>query len=213
MFSSLLSLLALTLAASAAPASDPSKPYGDAWADVTQCSYVISLGYSTGDPSNALRWGPPTAYIGTIMQYNTYNGLLATIYSSLTEVNTNQTWTDSLKDHCTIVNGSQYCFSGTWQATNANPNPDLWLWGPNTSFFQYGLLTSRPNAKVNAKSNAFQNLCLSKWPVTSLDAFEQAPDGGAIGEQYCTTDYKGNVIQPCSFLSQTWSYYNLPSNL
>lgn len=212
LLSSLSLILASALAASAAPAADPARPNGDAWAEVTQCAYSVSLGYPTGDPNNALRWDPPITYIGTILQYYTWDGWSSTTYSSLSKVESNQYWADSYKPYCSKVNGYDYCFSGTFQKTIANPNPKLYVWGPNTLNSHVQLPTS-PSKTAEPKNNGKQSLCLQKWPILSVGT-ERAPPGGAIGRGVCSTDWKGNPLPQCPLaLSQTNSYYNQPYTL
>ena len=210
LFSSLSLILASALVASAAPA-----PFskGAAWANVTQCAYTVSLGYPTGDPKNALRWDPPITYIGTVMQYFTWDGWSSTAYSSLSPVDNNKPWSDSLKPYCTNVYGYDYCFTGSWQKTAANPNPQLSVWGPNTLNKHVQLPTSQPDKVVEAKgSGSGQDLCLAKWPVLSLPG--SAPAGGAIGQSYCTTKWDGTPLPQCPLArSQTWSYYRQPYTL
>ena len=214
--SSLLPILALGLAASAAPATDPNKPYGDGWAEVTQCAYSLSLGYPTYDPNNALRWDPPIEYIGTIMQYHsTTAGNSMTIYSPLTQLNTTEYWPESQTMHCdpTKGTGSNYCFMGTFQATKRVPTPWLYLIGP----LNYNTILSpnkQPATKVEAKSNAAQTLCLNKWSVNYVQTLRPTPPGGAIGSTYCTSKWDGTPLPQCpNFKSQTWTYINLPSSL
>ena len=219
MLFSLITTLALVIAASAAPAVDPSKPKGNAWADVTQCVYSIGLGRPTGDPKNAFRWDPSIYYIGTIMRYNTDFGWNGTIYSDLARVDTASRWDDSFKTHTAYINGADYTFVGTWQPTVYYPQPELTIWGPNTADLagKVHFKTSQPNTKVEAKEsgdNAGFELCNTKWPISYLEKFYKAPPGGVVGYSYCTTKWDGTPIPGCdAFRSQTWSYYNLPSRL
>ncbi|KAF3905291.1 hypothetical protein ABW21_db0207953 [Orbilia brochopaga] len=192
--SGLLSVISLVVAAVAnpVPASD-SRPKGDAWADVTTCQYIVGTGSTV------------TNYVGTIFQYTTWDGWSTTIYSDLTPVKSDAVWTDSYIPHC--VGSDPYCFVGTWQTTQANPNPEIFVWGPSTGVGNaVKLPTASPNTKVPANNNDAQSLCLQKWPVPNL------PSGSY--KSYCVTnDYNGKLAPPCTWSSSTWSYYNQPYTL
>ena len=221
-FSSFSPIVALVLGVTAAPAAEAPVARavpgvnGAAWAEVTQCSYTFSLGYPTYDPNNAIRWDPPVDYIGTIFRYFTYDGWSMTAYSNLGRVNKTSpaSWPESSQTNCVGVNGYNYCFAGTFQSTNANPNPSLSVWGPNTQSNHVRLPTSSPDTKVEAKSNAAQTLCLAKWSVDFIQNMQPSPPGGARGATYCTSKWDGTPLPQCpSFKSQTWTYRNQPYTL
>ncbi|KAK6346630.1 hypothetical protein TWF696_006750 [Orbilia brochopaga] len=192
----LFSIISLALAAAANPVpatSSDSRPKGDAWADVTLCSYVVESGSTV------------TNYLGQIFQYTTWDGWTATIYSDLTQVSNTAVWTDSYIPHC--VYSSPYCFVGTWQPTQANPHPEMFVWGPYTGVGKaVKIPITSPNTKVPANNNAGSELCLDKWPVQSLP--------GGPYKTYCVAnDYNGKLGPLCTWGSATFSYYNQPYTL
>ncbi|KAK6346624.1 hypothetical protein TWF696_006744 [Orbilia brochopaga] len=205
----LLSIASLIWAVTATPVPAPGgpspayRPKGNAWADVTSCHYVSSY-------LDAARTGYiNTYYVGTIVQYNTWNGASTTIYSQLAPISNNTCSRIDLKiPFCTSNDPkvNRLCFQGSWQATQSEPNPSLYMWNSPSSPTAYVLPAASPNEKVPANNNAAQTLCLQKWPVSSLP--------GIVSNAYCVTnDGNGKLAPPCAWGSATWSYYNLPNPL
>ncbi|KAJ6260768.1 hypothetical protein Dda_4997 [Drechslerella dactyloides] len=191
--------LALVAAANPVPATSPAMPAkGDAWTDVTLCSYAVSQQGATEAYTTRF-------FLGQIVQYTTWDGWKATIYSNLAEVSDTSVWTDSYTPHCVFP--SPYCFVGTWQATTQNPKPEIWIWGPHTGIGKAVKISARnPDKKEPANNNEAQSLCLNKWKVSDLPA--------ATIRAYCVNnDYNGKLSAPCIWGSATSSYYNQPYTL
>ena len=213
LFSLLASTLALAATSSAAPFANPY--LGDAWAEVTQCSYSAALLVPRFGPDGLIT---NVNYIGTQVAYYSLAPPLnaSVIYSELGEVDTNSRWFDSEKPHTASTNGVDYTYTGTFQPTKENPRPELYLWGPK------GAANDADKLHLNAKKPVFSwenkdwraATCLDKWPVSYVKTLAQKRGIQFSSLDYCTYNAQGKLPASCTeFRSQTMMYGFLPGTL
>ena len=202
LFSLFASALAFAATSFAAPASTElaSRQYlGEAYVDVTQCVYRVQYLDIGSGPS------PPLVsayYGGRIMQYHRmwYNQLNIDMITTPKRMNTT--------DWITYTNGDAwfgpYGFSGSFEPTAGNPDPQLYVWGPKSPE-RVKLQTSRPDSTVDAKDNIFQDLCFARYTFASLESYLKGIHGDRSTVVYCKDS------QTCpGFHSRTQGYWNIP---